>query len=109
MSDTPLFEKIVIGFALVTSLGILLHDTKFDEAVALAVPVIAVTVGAGLHHAIDSSDSAHTHVERVSVAQHFSGMPRAQARDDHRKYLMPKYTARNNPFLSSAGVVWPNV
>ena len=109
MLNTPILQRSLTGVAIVTSLGILLHDTKFDEAVSLALPVVAVTVGVGLHHAIDSSESAHTHVERVSVAQKAGGIPRTQARDDHRRYLVPKYSSRTSPFNGMGSILWPNV
>ena len=107
MLTTPLLQRIVISLAVVTSFGILLHDTKFDEAVALAVPVATITIGIGLH-ALDSGDSAHTHVERASVAQMVSGIPRVQARDDHRRYIIPKHSSRNT-FFGSNGILWPSV
>ena len=92
MLHLPITQRIIIGLALITTAGILVHDTKFDKAFALALP-FAATV-ASLSHGADLSGNAHTHVERVSVSQLNSSMPRAQARDDHRRYLLPKHATR---------------
>ncbi|USN96540.1 MAG: hypothetical protein H6797_05765 [Candidatus Nomurabacteria bacterium] len=107
MLITSLLQRIIISLAIVTAFGILVHDTKFDEAVALAVPVGTITIGIGLH-ALDSGDSAHTHVERASITQPFSGNPRIQARDDHRRYIISKHSSRNS-FFGSNGILWPSV
>ena len=108
MLNTSLLQRTIISLAIVTSFGILVHDTKFDKAIALAVPIAAITVGVGLH-ALDSADSAHTHVERASVSHPFGGNPRIQARDDHRRYLIPKQSGRSNTFFGSCGILWPSV
>lgn len=80
----------MISFAIVVTFGVLVHDTKLDEAVAIALPIAAITFGLGTH--LDSfGDNAHTHVERASMAQAFSGIPRIQVRDDHRRYYLPKH------------------
>jgi len=107
MFISPLFQRIAISFAAITALGILVHDTKFDEAVALALPVTAITLGLGVH-AFDG-DSAHTHVERASVAHQYSGIPRIQPRDDHRKYYLSKRLGGTVDEFGGATVLWPSI
>ena len=102
-----LFHRIIAGIAVLTTFGILVHDTKFDEAIALAVPVATITAGLG-SHALDFGGNSHTHVERASMAQAFSGIPRLQARDDHRRYL-PKYAGRQSDFFGGSRILWPNI
>lgn len=96
-----LLHRTLIALAVVTMFGILVHDTKFDKAVALALPVAASILGAS-SHAIDFGGNAHTHVERVSLGSAFTAIPRLQPRDDHRHVLIPKTQNRKNtPFGDS--------
>ena len=93
MFKFTLTQRILITLAVVTTVGVLLHDTKFDKAFALALPVVTIGVGISTH-AIDFGGSAHTHVERVSIEKANSmtnGLPRVQVRDDHRRYQLPKH------------------
>lgn len=85
-------QRTTISLAVITVFGILIHDTKFDQAtaVALAVP-IGLTLS--LAHVGELKGDAHTHVERVSAektVQFVNGMPKIQPRNDHRKYLLTK-------------------
>jgi hypothetical protein len=108
MFITPLFQRIIIGFAAFTALGVLVHDTKFDQAVALALPVATITIGIGAH-ALDFGDSAHTHVEKASFAHAFAGTPRIQPRDDHRRYLMSKSFSRSTDNFGGSQILWPSI
>jgi|TARA_B100001250_G_C19403120_1_gene615628 hypothetical protein len=103
---TTLFQRILIGLGIVVALGILVHDTKFDKAFALALPAVTAAIGAG-SHAFDFSGHAHTHVERASLSHAFATIPRAQPRDDYRKYNLEKYFGRNS-YFGSSGVIWPH-
>lgn len=107
MFTTSLFQRLLVSLAVMTAFGILVHDTKLDEAVVLALPVATATFG--LAHAFDSGDSAHTHVERASLSHAFSGIPRVQARDDHRRYYVPKQFGRNTDYLGGSRILWPSV
>lgn len=105
---TALLQRTLIGIGVIIALGILVHDTKFDQAVALSLPVAVATFGLGAH-VLDHGDSgSHTHVERASLQHAFSGIPRVQARDDHRKYDIAKYFGRNS-YFGGSGVIWPNI
>lgn len=88
----------------------LLHDTKLDKAYSLAIPVSYATPTSpvGSHGRLDQSLSAHSHVERSSLARASSeATPRIQPRDD-RKHYVPRYASRHNTYFGSAGVVWPS-
>lgn len=102
---TTVLQRIFIGLGVIAALGILIHDTKFDKALALALPVASVTFGLG-SQALDLGGTSHTHVERASLSHVFTGMPRVQPRDD-RGYNFGKYFGRNN-YFGSGGVVWPH-
>lgn len=108
MLITPLFQRLLLGLALFAAVGILVHDTKIDKAVSLALPVAAITFGVG-SHVFDLSGQAHTHVERVSLNQAFSTIPRAQPRDDHRRYYLQKYLSRGSNFFGDSTVYMPAV
>lgn len=93
-----LIKHSIIGLTLVTATGILIHDTKLDHAAttALALPALLLTLD--LEKTFKSGVD-HTHVERVSFAQTVKGMPRAQPRDDHKRFLIPQKVAKgNHPF-----------
>jgi len=85
--------------AILTFVGIALHDTKIDKltAIAIATPVIvAAYEGAQLMNALRGE--SHTHVERVSIdrtaSRNTSWMPHLQTRktEDDRY----KSDAKNN-------------
>ncbi len=108
MFTTNLLQKVIIGFACFTALGILVHDTKFDQAMTLALPIAAISFGLSMH-AFDAADSSHTHVERASMSQLNTGNPRIRNRDDHRMYVMPKFLAQGNASFGSSAILWPSV
>lgn len=108
MFTTHLLQRTVIGLAVYTVLGILVHDTKFDQAVTLALPVATITLGIGAH-AMDFGDSAHTHVEKASLAHAFAGTPRVQPRNDHKRYLLSKSMSRTTDNFGGSQILWPSV
>lgn len=108
LDDHTLLQRIFIGMGVITAMGILVHDTKFDQAVSLALPVTAVGFGLS-SHVFDSSDNAHTHVERASSSQVFAGIPRIQSRDDRWSYSLPKCFSRGNLYFGGSRILWPSV
>jgi len=103
---TTILQRTAIGIAVLTTLGILVHDTRFDKAVALALPVTTVAVGLG-SQALDLGGQPHTHVERASLSHVFTGIPRIHPRED-RKYNFDRLFGRTS-YFSDAGVIWPSV
>jgi hypothetical protein len=97
---------------LLTTAGILFHDTQIDRATAVALTLPAATAisYAAVDSSIKSSES-HTHVERASAPSHISGVramiPRVQPRDDDRRYLQTKklYFSGGGDSVS----LWPSV
>lgn len=106
MAFSKVINRIFISVGIVVALGILIHDTKFDKAVALAIPV--ATVALGLSHSLDFGGNAHTHVERATLSHAFSAIPKVRPRDDFRHYDLQKYFGRNGAFNGS-NVIWPSV
>ncbi len=104
--STTVIQRIVICIAVITSLGILIHDTKFDKAVKLALPVATVAFGLS-SHALDLGGNAHTHVERASLSHVFAGVPRIVPAQD-RKYNLERFFGKNS-YFGGSGVVWPSV
>ncbi|MFZ1360422.1 MAG: hypothetical protein WAS27_00090 [Candidatus Saccharimonadales bacterium] len=95
MKRTLLLQRIAITLALLTSLGILVHDTKFDKAISLftAAPIV---LAAGLIAIPQLASEGHNHVERASgegVRSFQNGMPRIQPRKDKR-FGLPKHVAK---------------
>lgn len=78
--------------AILTFIGIALHDTKIDSmtSFAIALPIAAAVSfeSAQLFLAHD----AHTHVERVSVdnvaGRYISQLPKHRGEDDDKKYRL---------------------
>lgn len=107
MTRSRTIQRIFLGLGVIVAFGILIHDTKFDKAVALAVPVATVALGLG-SHALDMAGNAHTHVERATLSSAFAGIPRVKPRDDYRYYNLQKYFGRNSNFGGST-FAWPSV
>lgn len=108
MNISKLFHRTVIGLACFSSLGVLVHDTKFDKAVSLALPAVTVSAGIGAR-SFDGLDNAHTHVERVSWVKSVSAMPRIQPRDDQRRFYLQKNLSRTNSLFGGSRIFWPSV
>jgi hypothetical protein len=104
---SPLVQRLLVSLGLITAFGILVHDTRFDQAVALALPVTAIGL-IGSHFSGVDAGASHTHVERASMAQAFGGIPRVQARNDHRRYALERNQSRSDE-LGGNGVIWPSV
>ncbi len=81
-------QRSLVGFALLVGFGVLVHDTKIDQATALA---LALPAGIALASVAMPHNEGHTHAERGAYGKTtVLGMPRVQPRDDHRKYVLNK-------------------
>jgi len=104
-----LVNPIIIAFTFATAFGVLAHDTKIDQAtaVAIAAPVVAAASFAAMDSVIKSSE--HTHVEkfamRSSAGAFQTDMPRTQPRDDARRYVVSKKVMTG----SDSNSLWPSV
>lgn len=107
MSITTLINRVAISFACFISLGILVHDTKFDKAFSLALPVAAISFGLS-SHVLDFHDGVHTHVERVHLNHALQGMPRKQPRNDMRKYFAGRTMSQSGDFFGGNRILWPS-
>lgn len=90
MIKAPSLQHILISLAIVTSFGVLVHDSKLDQAatVALAIP-FGMTLALG--HMTELKTEGHTHVERAlfeRTVRQASGVP---PRTDNRKYMLVKH------------------
>lgn len=106
---TEVINRVAIGLACFITLGILVHDTKFDKAVSLALPFSAVTFGFAASQAFDQRDGAHTHVERVHLNHALSHMPRTKPRKSDRKYLLNKGMSQDSDQFGGSRILWPSV
>lgn len=97
MSTTILINRILISVAVVTTLGILLHDTKFDKAttLALSLPAMALSLGATAY-VPNLQGESHTHVERAAFDKSSRIANSVPPRDDYRKYLISKHSRSFN-------------
>ena len=94
-----------------TSTGALVQDTKLGRVAEVAVPLSDVSLNLSSHlDGLNEAASAHTHVEQPAISQQFAGgIPRMQARDDHRRYVIPKYASRSNTPDGDSQILWPSV
>lgn len=98
MTLPSLIQHSVIGIALVTAAGVLIHDTKIDQftVTALTLPAMLATFEAGKTAHLSTSD--HTHVERVTFAEKVPlGTPRVvPPRSDRRTHVLPQKVSKGN-------------
>ncbi|MDB5183872.1 MAG: hypothetical protein JWO07_553 [Candidatus Saccharibacteria bacterium] len=106
---SPLFQQFLIGLAILTSMGTLVQDTRINKALEVTVPLsnVSVNISSNLD-GLNEAASAHTHVEQTAVTQELAGIPRVQARDDHRRYTLPKYSSRSNAYFGDSQILWPS-
>lgn len=95
----PIIQRSAIALALLTSTGVLVHDTKIDQATKTAMsPPVAFSSNVDVDRAFKFSNADHTHVERVSFSQGMNiaagGTPRMGPRDDHKKFNMPQRVSK---------------
>jgi hypothetical protein len=108
MFTTSLVQQFLIGLAVLTSMGTLVQDTRINKALEVAAPLPSVSVNVTSNLESLSSATQHSHVEQASVTQDLSGIPRIQARDDHRRYTLPKYSSRSNTPFGDSQLSWPS-
>lgn len=100
-----LFQRIVMSSLALAVIGILVHDTKFDQAITIALPVSAVTFAAGM--AMLEMGDPHTHSERGSLGRAFNnGLPRLLPPDDRKRQLAKRHSQQGD--IGMGGVIWPN-
>lgn len=79
-------NPLPILLTLMTSFGVLMHDTQIDHATATALTPPAVYANFGIADVTIRSNDPHIHPERVSMqgspGQLRTGQPRLQTRDD---------------------------
>jgi hypothetical protein len=110
MLNSPLIQQFLVGLAVLTSMGTLVQDTKLGRAMELTAPLSTISTNISSHlDGLNEAASAHTHVEQVAVQQNFSGVPRVQVRDDHRRYNLSKYVSRNTASFGNTQSLWPSV
>lgn len=109
MTIASLIKRIVLGIAVLTSMGTVVHDTKIDKAYQLTVPLVSASGGLGSHYDGLNEGTSHTHVERTSFSQQVSALPKIQPRNDHRRYTIPKSSSRSHSFFGMGGLLWPSV
>jgi hypothetical protein len=110
MPSSPLLQQLLLGLVVLTSTGTLVQDTKLNKALEVAVPLSDVSVNISSHlEGLNEAASVHTHVEQASASQDFSGIPRIQARDDHKRYILAKYSSRGNSFDGNSQFIWPSI
>jgi len=108
MSITDLIQRTFIFLAVITSMGTLVHDTRLNKVAEVAVPVANLSTDLASNLESLSHGTAHTHVEKAALGQVADGVPRTQARDDHRRYAISQYLSRGNTPFGSA-YLWPSV
>lgn len=91
MFNITLTTPISLFVSLAALTGVTFHDTKADKLASslMAVPSI-MSATEGSSKATNLDQSAHTHVERVSVNDMKSSQPRLAPRIDYKKHLMQK-------------------
>ena len=82
-----------------TLLGVVVHDTRFDQ---FATTFLVVPATLATYEGVRSIDP-HTHIERISVSQFtrsvVSDSPRIQPRQDEKKYRLDKNVVKgHHPF-----------
>jgi hypothetical protein len=102
-------QHLFVSLAVLTSMGTLVHDTRVSRAYAAVTPI--ETMGTNVASNLESLNEAagHNHIERPMLDQAASATPRAQARDDHRKYLLARTQGKNTDFTGGSTLLWPSV
>lgn len=110
MSITEQIQRFLVFLAVLTSMGTLVHDTRLNKVAEVAAPISNLSTDFMSNLETLSHAASHTHVEEAAAAsQSPDGVPRIQARDEHRKYQIPKIASRSNTFFGESGYIWPNI
>ena len=99
MFPIQILQQTVISFALTTSFGVLVHDTKIDHATSVALALPVALAGYELGPQVPKLGSeGHTHIERVSLANAIrdlhAGTPRIQPREDYKRFSLSKHVVK---------------
>ena len=107
--QSSLLHQLLISLVVMTSTGTLVQDTKLNKALEVTAPLSNLSVNISSHlDGLNEAASAHTHVEQPSISQQFAGVPKVQARDDHRRYIVAKYIAKNKTASGDSQILWPS-
>ena len=102
-----LLQRIAMISITLAVIGILVHDTKFDQAVKIALPMTAA-LSFGLGMAMLEMSDPHTHSERGSLNRAQShGLPRVLPPNDRRRHINQRRTAHGSD-IGIGGIIWPN-
>lgn len=100
-------NPITLAFTVATAFGVLAHDTQLDQMTAVAVTAPAALAMYAVADASKSSE--HLHVEKISMNRQLGAfrinVPRTQARDDDRRYIVSKKVILG----SDTNSLWPSV
>lgn len=109
MFNTSLLQQLFIGLAVLASTGTMVQETKLNRAIALSEPLANISTALSSHlEGLNEVASAHTHVEHASVAHEFApGLTRVQARNDHRRYSLPRSESKGD-IIGGDGIIWPS-
>ena len=93
-----IISPLSVILSLLTASGVLVHDTNVDKALTTASAAIVIN-----HREIKPGSDPHTHPETMSLSQAVrdlkTGNNRVQPRNDNKKHLLQKHTARgHHPF-----------
>lgn len=104
-----IIQQLFVFLAILTSMGTLLHDTKLNKAYELAVPLneFSVNVSSNLDSLNDGL--SHSHVENAVTQAVAEGTPRVQARDDHKRYYLPRYMSNGSLYNGGSAYHWPSI
>lgn len=94
MFTTALIQRSFVIIGALILMGILVHDTRFDKAAALALSIPLGVASIGMAQTAKIKGDAHTHVERIAVdktAGMLNGTPTAKPRSIHRKYMLTQH------------------
>lgn len=101
-------KSVTLAFTVVTTFGVLAHDTQLDRMSAIAITAPAALAMYVVADAIKSSE--HLHVEKISMNSQVGSfrinVPRTQARNDDRKYVQVKRSVYGG--TDSHGL-WPSI
>ena len=110
MPPLALLNPVPLAFAIATTFGVLMHDTRVDHATKIAISAPAPAAEyAGSETSKTTNEQQHVHVEKVSVGQLNAARtanPRTQVRDDDHRYIQPKRLIGGSDDKTS---LWPSV
>ena len=109
MPPLALLNPVPLAFAIATTFGVLMHDTRVDHATKIAISAPAPAAEYAGSETSKINDQQHVHVEKVSVGSlnaARSANPRTQVRDDDYRYIQPKRLIGG---ADDKTTLWPSV